>query len=198
MYFLGLDLGQKRDYSALVIVERVDRRLAFQTPRFETAQFEKIDVRYIERMPLGTPYPAIVERVREIVQWRELYGRCALVVDATGVGAPVVDMLRAARPGCELVAVTITGARRESSAATGKPGSVPKRDLMAGVEVLLEKGQLRIGRRLRESARLGRELLSMRTGKDSGEHDDLVIALSLACWRARERKTIGEQPRRLL
>jgi len=193
MYFLGLDLGQKRDYSAIVIVERVYRRQPFQTK-----ELESLDVRYIDRMPLGTPYPAVVERVREIVQSHEIHGRCALVVDATGVGAPVVDMLRAARLGCELVAVTITGGTRENAGAAGKPASVPKRDLMAGVEVLLEKGQLRIGRGHRESSRLGRELLSMRTGKDSAEHDDLVTALSLACWRARVKKTIGEQSRRLL
>ena len=180
MYFLGLDLGQKRDYSALVVVER--------------AAHEKIDVRYIERMPLGTPYPAVVDRVREIVQSDDLYRDCALAVDATGVGAPVVDMLRAARLDCELIAVTITGGGKENA------GSVPKRDLMAGVELLLEKGQLRIGRQLRESSRLSRELVSMRTGKDSAEHDDLVIALSLACWRARAgaKKTIGEQTRRLI
>jgi hypothetical protein len=193
MYFLGLDLGQKRDYSALVVIERVDRRRTFQTKEFET-----LDVRYIERMPLGTPYPAVVERIREIVQWHEICGRCALVVDATGVGAPVVDMLHAARLGCELVAVTITGGRHEAAGARGNPASVPKRDLMAGIELLLEKGQLRIGRGLREAARLGRELLSMRTGKDSAGHDDLVFALALACWRARARKTIGEQTRRLL
>jgi hypothetical protein len=193
MYFLGLDLGQKRDYSALVVVERVDRRWAFQPP-----EFEKIDVRYIERMPLGTPYPTVVERVRDIVQSDGLYRDCALAVDATGVGAPVVDMLRAARLGCEVMAVTITGGGKENPGAPGKVASVPKRDLMAGVEVLLENGQLRIGRGLRESSRLIRELVSMRTGKNSTEHDDLVIALSLACWRARTRKTIGEQTRRLV
>jgi threonine dehydrogenase-like Zn-dependent dehydrogenase len=186
MYFLGLDLGQKRDYSAVVVVERVDHRRAFQG-----TEFEKLNVRYVERLPLGTPYPVVVERMREIVQSDELCGDCALAVDATGVGVPVVDMLRAARLGCEVMAVTITGGGRESA------GSVPKRDLLAGVEVLLEKGQLRIGK-VREAARLGRELMAMRTGKDGGEHDDLVIALALACWRARRRRMNGEGTRRIL
>jgi hypothetical protein len=186
LYFLGLDLGQKRDYSAVVVVERVDHRRAFQG-----TEFERLNVRYVERLPLGTPYPVVVERMREIVQSGELAGDCVLAVDATGVGAPVVDMLRAARLGCEVMAVTITGGGREHG------GSVPKRDLMAGVEVLLEKGQLRIGR-VREAARLGRELMAMRTGKDGGEHDDLVIALALACWRARGRRMNGEGTRRIL
>jgi phage FluMu gp28-like protein len=187
MYYLGLDLGQKRDHSAVVVVERVDRQRAFQG-----TGFEKLLVRYVERMPLGMPYPGVVERVREIVRSDELPGGCAIAVDATGVGAPVVDMLRA-RLGCDLMAVTITGGDRAAS-----NGSVPKRDLMAGVQVLLEKGQLRIGK-LKEAGRLARGLGNMRTTMSSagrvrmgadgcGEHDDLVIALALACWRAKGRK----------
>jgi hypothetical protein len=76
--------------------------------------------------------------------------------------------------------------------------SVPKRDLIDGIQVLLEKGQLRIGK-LREAGRLAQELADVKTsvssagrvrmGADgSGEHDDLVIALALACWRAKRRQ----------
>ncbi len=198
MYYIGLDLGQKRDHSAVAVVERIDHRRAFQG-----TQFEKLLVRYVERVPLGTPYPQVVERVRKIVQSDELYGNCALSVDATGVGAPVVDMLRAARLGCELNAVVITGGDRGSS-----NGSVPKRDLMAELLVLLENGQLKIGR-LNEGPRLMKELTDvqmsvsgsgrMRMGAEGyGEHDDLVIALALACWRAKSRQQqYGEQGRRL-
>src|ERR1035438_2433175 len=109
MKYVGLDLEQKRDYSAVVVVERVDHRRAFQG-----TSFEKLLVRFAERMGLGTPYPHVVERVRTIVQSDELRGDCVLVVDATGVGAPVVDMLRAARLGCEICAVTITGGDRQT------------------------------------------------------------------------------------
>jgi phage FluMu gp28-like protein len=177
MYYLGLDLGQKRDHSALVVVERIDERRVFQG-----TEFVRLDVRYVERMPLGTPYPKVVERVGAIVR----QGDFALTVDPTGVGAPVVDMLRAARLGCDVMAVVITGGERTSG-----NGCVPKKDLMAGVQVLLENGQLKIGR-LKEGARLMRELKDVRTsagaagrvrlGADGNrEHDDLVIALALAC-----------------
>ena len=196
MYYLGLDLGQRRDHSAVAIVERIDRRRAFMG-----SEFEKLVVRYVERLPLGMPYPRVVERVREIVRCDELLGDCALAVDATGVGAPVVDMLRAARLGCELNAVVITGGGSAGN------GSVPKRDLMAEVLVLLENGQLKIGD-LREGPRLMRELVDVRTqvnasgrmrvgAEGSGEHDDLVIALALACWRARRRVTDGFGTQRL-
>ena len=173
MYFLGLDLGQKRDYSAVVVVEG--------------RAFSGLVVRYAERMPLGTSYPRVVERVREIAGSGELPGNCALAVDATGVGAPVVDMLRAARLGCDLSAVVITGGER----GVGK-GSVAKRDLMGELRVLLEQGRLKIGS-LREGPRLVRELADVREwdgrvgSYGAGKHDDLVIALELACWRAKRR-----------
>jgi hypothetical protein len=120
-----------------------------------------------------------------------------VVVDGTGVGAPVVDMLRAAGLGCEITAVSITGGDRESRRG------VPKRDLIAGVQLALEKGELRIARRMKNAGALVRELLDMRMtasggmgAEGHGEHDDLAIALALACWKARRREN-GERAERL-
>jgi len=48
-----------------------------------------LQLRYSERVALGTPYP-------EVVEHENLRGRCAVVLDSTGVGEPVVDMLRSA------------------------------------------------------------------------------------------------------
>ena len=61
-----------------------------------------------------------------------------MAVDSDGGGAPVVDMPRAARLGCDLSGETITGGDR----GQGKD-SVPKRDLIAEVQVLPETGRLR-------------------------------------------------------
>ncbi len=119
------------------------------------------------------------------------------------MGAPVVDMLSAAHLGCDIAAVTITGGERGQQSSTPSHGSsgvtrwnVPKRDLIASLEVLLESGELRIARRLKDVGALVKELLDMRTttavsgkmrigAEGCGEHDDLVIALALACWRVK-------------
>ena len=201
MFYRGVDLGQRRDHTAIAVVERWDAGRPFLTPvmRF-------LEVRYLERVPLGTPYTLVAERVRELVQDERLAGQVAVAVDATGVGAPVVDLLRAARLGCGVTAVSITGGERESQ--TGAVWNVPKRDLMAGVQVLLERGELKIAKKLRDSWALVKELLDVRMtstgggkvrlGADGGgEHDDLVIALALACWRA-QRRTNGYGPGRLV
>jgi len=195
MFYLGLDLGQRRDHTAIAVVERRELRLGYRAP-----EFDGVWVRHLERVALGTPYPRVVERVREILRHRELAGRCSLVVDGTGLGGPVVDMLRGARLGCEICAVTITGGARESQ--VGATWNVPKRDLLSGVQLLLEQGDLKIARKLRQAGALMQELMDVnvrqtdtgrfRAGADgSGEHDDLAIALALACWRAKRQRNGG-------
>jgi hypothetical protein len=67
--------------------------------------------------------------------------------------------------------------------------------------MLLSQGRLKIAKELKEVGPLVRELMDVRAtatgragkvrlGADGcGEHDDLVIALALACWRA--KKNVG-------
>ena len=144
-------MGQKRDHSAIAVVEGEEKRLAWMPslPR-------QMRIRYLQRIPLGTPYPRVVERVREIVRNPLLQGRSRVVVDATGVGGPVVDLLKAARLDCPLTVVTITSGERAHS--SGENWHVPKQDLLTNLLVLLEAGELRIPRRLREAGALIREL----------------------------------------
>ena len=204
-FFLGLDLGKQRDHSAVAVVERVE------TPQLHLAPalYGGLAVRYVERLALGTPYPAVVERVRRVVGMRELAGQCCLAVDATGLGGPVVEMLRSAGLGCEVAAVTITGGERETELA-GDAWNVPKRDLITGLQVLLERGELRIAGNLKGVGALVRELMDVRLtaregggvrmGADgAGEHDDMAIALALGCWRASKKVKgpVGEQRGRL-
>jgi hypothetical protein len=92
-YFVGLDLGQATDYTALAVLEKTEA-LVTQQPRTVVRTYA---VRHLERLPLGTAYPAVVARTVALVAQPPLAG-CTLGVDMTGVGRPVVDMLRQARP----------------------------------------------------------------------------------------------------
>lgn len=188
MFYIGVDLGKTHDHTAIAVVEQENARLINQS-RISAALPPlppKLLVRRIERIALGTPYPRVVDRIRAVTHELAFAGRCALVIDGTGLGAPVVDMLLEPGIGCDLTAVTITGGAQESR--TRWPYvSVPRRDLIAGIQLALEKGQIVIARRMQESAALLRELLSVRLDRDSPEHDDLVLALALACWRSRRK-----------
>jgi hypothetical protein len=144
---------------------------------------------------LGTKYTDIVRSVRGLLsrepfRRRILYTR--LLVDRTGVGASVVDSFY--EHGVRPISVTIHG----GSAVTEEPADlsyrVPKRDLVAAVQVLLQNGRLKIAPELELAPILQKELLNFhvkidpKTAHDSyehwreGDHDDLVLATTLACW----------------
>jgi len=189
-YNIGLDLGQAQDYTAMAIVERFVRS-RYQPQPIEDDVYHVV---HLERFPLGTSYPDIVDRVDAIMKQPQLRGHTTLVVDATGVGRPVVDMMDQRKPGWQWpVPVTITGGDEVQGASRG--WRVPKRDLAGRLQVLLQSKRLKIAEELPLAEVLMRELLAFRvkiniaTGHDSYEawrerdHDDLVLAVALAVWR---------------
>ena len=164
--------------------------------------------RHLERPPLGTPYTEVVERVIEVT--RAVGGEPLLAVDQTGVGRPVTELLyrrlreafitysSQTRP--QLLPVTSTGGDTVTRARDGY--RVPKRDLVAAPLVLMQNGALKIAEALALRDVLVKELKAFRvkinisTAHDSyeawreGDHDDLVLAVALACWA-------GERVRKL-
>jgi hypothetical protein len=214
MFTIGVDLGQRRDHSAIAVAERVAtgaRGFDYVNWTAREPEGEEWVVRHLDRIPLGTPYTTVTERIAALAQRPPVAGKCQFVVDATGVGMPVIDMLRAtccahSSAGCGLAAVWITGGFGERF--DGSVWHVPKLELMARLQSLFERDQLRIARRLRESERLVRELLDMRTvrgrsgrvrvGADgAGKHDDLALAVALAVW-PRRKAAMGHQGKRIL
>jgi hypothetical protein len=202
MISIGVDLGQRRDPSAIAVIEKVEW-IAGQfhtTPQimggrphyggYDLRQGDMV-VRHLERVPLATPYSQVVKRVAEMTRHPSLGNvRGKLIVDATGVGAPVVEMLRdpfitnAQRPGCEMTPVVTTdgsAARRDGNGWE----MVPKVDLLSAMQASLENGQLRIARQMRETERLVKEMV----GLGGSEQDDLAVAL--AVWGAKTGITYG-------
>lgn len=192
-FFVGVDLGQSRDFTAIAVLERVEDIGPRDPATYELRREPAVELRYLERVPLGTPYPEVVDRVARVAQSAPLAGRCELAVDGTGVGRPVVDLLERARPGCPIRPVILTSGSREGHADGYY--HVPKRDLITQVQVLLQSGKLRIAAGLRYAGELVAELTAMQSkvtaaGNEQfgawrqGTHDDLVLAVALACWGA--------------
>jgi len=187
-YTIGVDFGQAVDFTAVAVIE-ADRR---QGP------YERVyALRRLERAPLGTSYPAIVAGIESLMREPGL-ADAALICDYTGVGRPVLDLLRAA--GLRPKGVTITAGHTVTRA--GDDYTVPKLALISGLQVVLQSGRLKIAAGLPLAATLTRELLAFRmeirlAGEAPGaareqspllwraaEHDDLVLATALACWWA--------------
>ena len=113
-----------------------------------------------------------------------------LIVDGTGVGAPVVDMFK--RSGLYLIPIVIHGGGQITRDKTLR---VPIRDLVGILQVLLQTKRLKIAAGLPDVRTLVEELLNFQVkisdvGHDSygvwreGVHDDLVLAVAMACWVA--------------
>ena len=173
-FYVGLDLGQSNDYTAVSVLEHVG---------------EEYHARHLARIR-GIPYPAIVDKVAEIMH--ALKDQAALVVDQTGTGAPVVDLFNQA--GLNPVGVLIHGGDRASH--EGGVWRVPKRDLVACLQVLFQSGRLKISSKLPLAEALQAELLNFKvkidpaTAHDSysawreQDHDDMVLSVALAAWWA--------------
>jgi len=178
-FYFGLDLGQSQDYTALAIVEQ--------------PAFDKCHLRHLKRYPLGTPYPDIVSNIVLTLGRPEVGEGPVLVVDATGVGQPVVDMFH--QRGLYPYAIKIHGG--ENVSTDGLEYRIPKRDLAINLQVFFQEGKLKIADGLTDGPTLVRELLDFKvkintkTGHDSyeawreGVHDDLVLAVAMACWVAK-------------
>lgn len=191
-HIVGLDLGERVDYTALVAVERRQRARNPITDEQEPASYA------VERMRRWRDVPATTirdELVGRLPAWG-MTSADALVIDWTGAGVPVLAMYREARLPVTLAGIYITSGAGSTRVDGGF--HVAKRDLVAALMVVLEQRRLEIPDDLPEARVLKAELgnfrvKTTRAGNETfsawreSDHDDLVLAAGLAVW-------YGEQP----
>ena len=215
---VGVDVGKQRDPATIAVTTA--ERHATPTGRSTVLWI----VRSLERLPLGTDYPKVADRIRDIVfALKERHTKPRFVyIDATGVGAAICDMLVERR--VEHVPCTFVGGekRTEHYATPGKgvyisgPGSLERVSLGKEYAVGRLLAILDNNRVLADASPIWRELrkellsfemtpgaLHSRYGATPGQHDDLITALAL-CVQADPPKTatimpyqgvhVGEQP----
>lgn len=173
-FIVAADIAQAVDYTAVVALERLPGR-TYQVPM-------------VTRAPPNTPYPRVVDRLIQISSTPPFLGACHLVVDSTGVGRPILDMLRSGP--VPPVGVSITGGQHPHGG--GLAFSAPKRDLIASAALAFQSGRLQIAAGADHAETLVKELTAFQVkisaaGNDtysapSGEHDDLVLALAIGLW----------------
>jgi hypothetical protein len=191
-YFCGLDLGQQKDYSALVILER----------RGFSPESYSFDCRFIHRWQLKTSYTQIVE---DVARWMNSESvnkgareRPTLAIDKTGIGAAIYDLFQREKMNARVVPIVITGGDQVTK--DGDTVRVPKRDLVSCVSVALQTDKLKYSEQLPLTETLKNELKNFDAktsdaGRDSygaandwrvGNNDDLVLALAMALWCAND------------
>ncbi|MBI3208599.1 MAG: hypothetical protein HYZ37_06830 [Candidatus Solibacter usitatus] len=180
--FLGLDLGQRSDYSALSILEFHPHPSPQRHPAtYEFLTNPKLHILSLTRFPLGTPYPKIAQAVRDHIQ-----PQSTLVVDATGPGLPFLDFLTTTPLPANLIRILITSSGTPHY--TNGHHYVSRRALLLNLAVLAQNRRLSISPTLTHTKTLLDELSAIRhDGSSTAPHDDFAIATSLAAWQAAKR-----------
>ena len=190
---IGLDVGQARDHSAVVVCEEVQGE--GDRPSYHA--------RMIERMPLGVTYDGIAARVSQIVDNLSALDRqeraegkpgfrIDLRVDCIGTGRPLIEMMQAR--GLRPISITLTGGSSivEHDRYTVSAG---KAVMVGTLQALLQNGELVLGdddladiviRELQAYEIKVSENGHASFAARSGEHDDLVCAAGLAVltWKS--------------
>ncbi|HWK96172.1 MAG TPA: hypothetical protein VNR39_12190 [Pseudolabrys sp.] len=198
-WIVAADLGQSTDPTAIAALHHRVIPQAEWSPIVHTGTYpastawvqkriEYFDVRHLERLPLGMPYPAQVDHIRGLLQ-RPPLDKAIFIIDETGVGRPVGDIFNAG--GLRPWRITIT-AGNEVTKHGGKSYHVPKGVLISSVDARLNTGELRFAAELREAGTLADELKDFRRkvsdagratwAARAGAHDDLVLAVAMATW----------------
>jgi hypothetical protein len=200
-FVVGVDIGQAVDPTAVAVVEHItgvidggsdyERHCGLPT---EQKPAERVDVRHLQRLPLGLSYPNIVQRVKDLMARPPLCGDenrnpAGLIIDETGVGRAVGDIFNEA--GLSPIRVSITGGN-EATYAGEQRWHVAKTILISTVDAMLHRGVLRFAASLSEAPAMKDELQDFRrklsdAGRATyaariGAHDDLVLAVAIAAW----------------
>ncbi len=102
----------------------------------------------------------------------------SLVVDATGVGRPVIDHMR--EVGLEPVPVTITAG--QDMTFDGDQWRVPKKALLRPLVAATEAGRLKVAKGLREAEAFQRELQAFQRRITARGTLPLGVLASMTIW----------------
>ena len=195
-FFVGVDLGQSMDHTAVAVIRHQVVPLETFTPNADAGTLrqdrtETYDCVHLERYPLGLEYPLQVDRVGKLLSRDPLRGNAELVIDQTGPGAAVGDLFQ--QRGLKPLRIVITGGF-EAVRHGQRKFAVPKHEIVSNLDAKLHTGQLRFAADLLEAEHMKDELKNFHrnvtaSGRSTFEargtaHDDAVLAVGLALWRA--------------
>jgi hypothetical protein len=192
-FYVGLDLGQANEITALAVLERP--RVELNTPT--SLRRPTYALRDLRRFPLGTPYPEMFQTLLKLLSNPPLvFPDTFVVADQTSVGSTVMGMLDdtlQTKATCWLCKVTVT-AGQAAGHQDGVGFCIPKKELVGAVQVLLQSRRLLVPRALPGAQLLVKELETFKMKVPlvrpdqmvdmwrEGQHDDLVFAVALAAW----------------
>ena len=198
---VAVDLGKQQDYTAINVGERVWKPIEPGAPGWVNTELQQqihkpfLRLLHLERLPLGMDFTHQCVRIVQIV--RAAGPNTRVVVDKSGVGDPVVDILRQR---IDVVGVRITGGVGEKPDETRcSDWSVSKLLLVSMTQACFYRKAIRINARMPLASLLVKELQNFQANPTaagniqfsarSGQHDDIVLSLALLIWEAERNAT---------
>ena len=193
-WFLGLDLGQRLDFSALATTQLTWTENGRCPVSWEIRRVPTLSLLALDRFPLGTDYeeiPAMLAARADMIDaspraYSPTNPAKHTVIDGGGPGAPVVDRVRRTLGHrLNVKPIMITSGKLESHLGKGYNG-VPRRTLISNTLLMLANGSLKVPASLDLREELEKEFAALSAGgahhPTGAHHDDLVMAVSLAVW----------------
>ena len=205
-YVCAVDLAQRRDWTWwLALRDRVDIVDGSHISQRPDRILHYYDVVWLDKVQ-NAKYSEIVETTDGLMMDNELRNNCDLIVDGTGVGVAVTEMMREAHlnplpiifTGGQAVHEVFSepiaqGARGFRGMPALKEIHVPKQDLVAAGRKIIEQGRIGVCKGIKYADELKAQLMAFR-GKlkenkhlsfeaaTESDHDDAVCALLMAAW----------------
>lgn len=200
-YFVGVDVGQAIDPTAIVILEfrqqyQVNMHYSTEHRPHGDPQYWIVDA---AKLPLGMLFPDQAQAIAAIAARDPLAGNAEMIVDRSGLGRPVVDELRKLRvPKLTGVVIGPGEDQRRDGAYNWR---VSKLQLVTTLSAKLNDGTFKIAEEMPLRDELVKELQELQVSFTSSGamtfaaagsgHDDLAIAAALALWGAAGRPSYG-------
>ena len=209
-FVVGVDLGKSLDSTVIAVLEyrllgtgdynvTDGNNLTITQEKYR----EYFDLRELQRLKLQTTYDEIIQHLVFLMNTKPLCG-ADLVIDDSGVGRPTGDMIEA-QTALRPVRVTTT-AGEQANKISARRWHIPKLELVSHLSGLFATNRIRLAHDLPNLEVLRREAQTFlrsytASGRStfnaaSGEHDDTISALSLACWWASMRHSPAWSRRR--
>ncbi|MEI7827661.1 MAG: hypothetical protein WCI87_07715 [Euryarchaeota archaeon] len=187
-YFCGVDLGKRRDPSTVAVLEQR------KAPSGRAHYY----VKHLKRFALKMLYTDIATTLKKMDAQLQTHaakkGKKAVitwVLDCGGVGEGVAEMVEKAMPGAQIIKVYLTGGVNPT--IDRREVHLPKAQMVSTLVALFDGHFLHLTKRSQEIEAIKEELQNYELrvsdeGRDSfgafktGQFDDLVTALALACW----------------
>jgi len=190
---IGVDFGQTVDPSAICFGMYGGEIDIPSEDKTKPSKKEPIlHLKYLERLELGIRYEDQICQLKKVYdKVKEQTGKTpVLIVDATGVGKAVTEMVRKA--GMYPISVTVTGGNGVTK--EGRDWKVSKKELVSPIIVGIQNGTVQIAKSLEHADLVKKEMaafklkINIATGNESFEawrqkdHDDLVFACALVAY----------------